>query len=144
MRCEQIETLLSGYVDAQLTQQQRQMVHVHLADCPACRDEVKSLQRIREDLQMMRVPDPSADQMEKLARGLFERGFSGLGWFLGIVGAAILIGYAVYEFLTEPAADAVVKVAVMCVLAGCVFLLGGKAAERTREYRSDRYKDVQR
>lgn len=144
MRCEQIETLLSGYIDDALTQQQRQTVDVHLGECELCRQEVQSLRHVREDLQMMRMDDPPRDDLDRIAAGVFERCFGALGWTAGIVGAALLLGYALYEFITSPADAAIVKVGALTLMGGGLLLLGHKIAERRREFRTDRYKDVQR
>lgn len=147
MRCDQIETLLSGYIDNMLPQQQRQRVELHVAECETCARELASLQHIRDDLRMMRMDDdadPTVEEMDRIRAGVFERGFGWGGWAMLVGGLLVLAGYALYEFITAPTEHAVIKVAVLAVFGGFAFLLGNKLAERRREYKTDRYKDVVR
>jgi len=43
-KCENIELLLSGYVDNELSEEQHQKVTQHLASCPDCREVVQDLE----------------------------------------------------------------------------------------------------
>ena len=56
MRCEEIEVYLSGLIDDQLPQQQRQAVELHLADCTPCDEICESMRRNREELRMLTDP----------------------------------------------------------------------------------------
>ena len=67
----------------------------------------------------------------------------GIGWALGIVGGLVLAGYGVYEFATDEATEAVVKVSVAAVTIGLVLLFLSVLLERLHGRKTDRYKDVE-
>ncbi len=44
--CDHIQEQLSGYVDAELSPDERRLVHEHLAECQVCRHRLETLQRV--------------------------------------------------------------------------------------------------
>jgi hypothetical protein len=50
-----LQELLSGYVDGQLTADERQRAERHLAECAACRAEVEALRELQEALREVKL-----------------------------------------------------------------------------------------
>jgi len=134
---------LSGYLDGELTQQQRQRVELHLADCAECarlRDELAALRaRIgRSGLSPVgedRWRETMNDSGVALARGL--------GWLL-LIGAGVIIGaIAVFLFLADESVKTGWKVLISAFYLGWIALFVSVLRQRLIERRSDRYKDVE-
>ncbi|MDD5655481.1 MAG: DUF4349 domain-containing protein [Candidatus Omnitrophica bacterium] len=73
-----IKEELSGYLDGQLTQQQRKKVEAHLKECDACAKELERLKMLSAQLNMWKAPalDESFDSSVKaeIVRRELERG----------------------------------------------------------------------
>ena len=144
MRCEEIEVYLSGLIDDQLPQQQRQAVELHLDDCAPCDEICKSMRRNREELRMLTDPVLLKRDADRVYRAVFQRGLGTAGWLLAGAGALLLLGLGIYEFIIEPEGHLIEKLGVGALAVGGVLLLAGKLVERIRERRTDRYRDVQK
>jgi anti-sigma factor RsiW len=141
--CHDYEELLSGYLDGELTQQGRQEVELHVDGCSSCRHALDELTRIREEVGGLTESQPTPEQWSRMMSGAVRKTSRGLGWLLGMGGGLVLAGYAAYEFATDEATDALVKVGVAGVLGGLALLLLSVLMERSRAARTDRYKDVE-
>ena len=63
MKCREIESLLSAYLDRELNDDQMQTVTDHLQDCAACRRQHQSLQKVDQQLAGLSVPPGLADRI---------------------------------------------------------------------------------
>ena len=142
--CEHIEALLSGYLDGELTQQDRQRVDVHLDDCASCRQAFEQLQRIQSGLGSMPHPEPTEQQRSRMMGVMLTKTSRGVGWLLAIGGAALLIGMGVYEFVTDDSINLWVKIGNGAVAVAALLIGGSVLVERLRDRKTDRYKDVER
>jgi anti-sigma factor RsiW len=69
MTCGEIKNLLSPYVDDELTLTECAKINDHLAHCPSCEAELKSLQALR---QRMRAPELHFKMPEGLEKRIFK------------------------------------------------------------------------
>lgn len=65
MKCEEYEDLFAGFIDQQLTPAEGEKLNAHLAGCPACREELASMQAMWGTLGEIETPEPSADMQLK-------------------------------------------------------------------------------
>lgn len=61
MTCHDTQTLLSAYLDRQLTADELKDVRLHLETCAACRKEEHTLLQLKESLRTVRMPGIPAD-----------------------------------------------------------------------------------
>ena len=141
--CRLIEGMLSGYLDGELTQQDRQRVEVHVGTCADCAKTLAELERLRQGIGDLAPPEPTDEQWSRMMRITVTKTSRGLGWLLGIGGYLILAGYAAYAFAKDDTVDTVLKVGVVGLVAGIGLLLFSVLIERLRARKSDRYKDVE-
>jgi len=59
MKCEQVTSQLSAYMDGELPPQQAEEVRRHLAECPACAEEYRLLSQTWDILLADAAPEPS-------------------------------------------------------------------------------------
>ena len=50
-RCSSVSNLLEKYFDQEVTDDERTLVEGHLPDCPACRETLHSMERVRNLIQ---------------------------------------------------------------------------------------------
>ncbi|HEX8426654.1 HEAT repeat domain-containing protein [Hymenobacter sp.] len=59
MNCEQVENKLIDYLKQQLPAAEQDALRGHLAQCPACQEELETMQQMWYTLGSVRVPEPS-------------------------------------------------------------------------------------
>jgi hypothetical protein len=142
--CELIREKLSAYLDGELMQQESQRVTVHLRDCPACRTIYDDFRRMRDDIQRLEFPQPSAEQWRTVMGGFAFKTTRGAGWLLWIGGVVVLLAYGLYEFIRDPSIHAAERVGVLALILGSVLLFLTVLIERISAYGTDKYKDVEK
>jgi len=134
---------LSGYLDGELTQQQRQRVQLHLEDCAECRRLLDELTAVRTRLGASDLSGLPADRWRE---DMDESGVAlarGLGWLL-LIGAGVVIGaIAIFHFLADPGLGAGWKLLIGAFYLGWLALFVSVLRQRLIERRTDRYKDVE-
>ena len=98
------ESMLSGYVDSELTQADNQRVQLHLEECSACRRLVADLRQIREAAMTTQFPVPTDDEWRETPRSGGGRWLRRLGWILVSIWTLGAAGLAVFGFLQGSAA----------------------------------------
>lgn len=140
---DKLEQLLSGYLDDELTQQQRQRVELLLESSPEHRTRLEELAGLREGIAGLKGPEPTAEQWSRMMSGLTRKTSRGLGWLFGIVGAVILAGFAAWQFSVDETVPALIKIGVLAVVLGVWFLFVSVLLDRLEARKTDRYKDVE-
>jgi anti-sigma factor RsiW len=141
---DELQALLSAYLDRELTQADDQRVRIHLEDCAACRQALADLGRVRELAADLRFAAPPEDKMEELEKKVSVRAPRRLGWLLFLIGLAGWVGYASWLFVTDPATATWQKLLTGAVVIGLVLLLVSVLRHRLLEMPHDRYRGVKR
>lgn len=143
--CDTVDELLSGYLDGELTQRDRQRVDLHLANSARYRARLRELEALRASVgRLRRDMDPEdRERWRKVMDNAFERTASGIGWLLVIGGVFVLVGYAGYEFLLAEVEQPVVKWALGALYLGLAVLLLSVLRQRLKARKTDKYKDVE-
>ena len=142
-QCDRIGHLLSGLLDDELTQQDRQRVELHVEACSPCRATLDELATLRRDIAALEQPQPSPEQWSRIMSVVSRKTSRALGWLLGVVGAVILVGFAVWQFSIDDTVPALTKIGALALGLGVVFLLVSVLLDRLAARKTDRYKDVE-
>ena len=141
--CRQIDELLSGYLDSELTQGERQRVEVHLEDCTACRKKYNEMADLRRAVGKVSFGEMSPQQRSKIMNDLTVRTSRGLGWLLYLLGVIVVVGYGAYSFAIDDQVSALEKTGVTGIVVGGILLLISVARQRMIARQTDKYKDVE-
>ena len=134
---------LSGYLDGELTQQERQRVELHLADCDACRGMLGELEALRERMGRSELSRVNEDRWRESMDDTGVQLSRGIGWLL-VIGAALLIGAVViYQLLTDPGISGFMKFVISAFYLGLAGLFFSVLRQRLIERKTDKYKDVE-
>lgn len=66
--CDHIQEQLSGYVDAELSPDERRLVHEHLAECRLCRHRLETLQRVAGHVRELPVLEAPPELLINVSR----------------------------------------------------------------------------
>ena len=140
---EHVGDLLSGYLDGELTQQQRQRVTVHCADCAQCRDDLAELRALRERIGGAQLSELGEDQWRENMNDSGVELSRGIGWLLFLAGLMVAGAYFVFLQLTDSGMPLVIKFILVGVYGGLGVLLFSVLRHRLIERKTDKYKDVE-
>lgn len=145
--CHTIDVLLSGYLDGELTQQDRQSVEIHLEECATCRSKYRDMAELRTAVSRLAFPSLADEQKETMMNAPLAGSSQRLGWLLivtGILlGGGFLLWEAARELLKDPEVPDVFAIAMMAPYVGLTLLLLSALFHRLKARRTDRYKDVE-
>ena len=137
------ETMISGFLDGELTQSDDQRVRIHLEDCEHCRELHRSLENLREatmTTQFVKEPDR---QWDEAPRGAASRIGFRLGWVVTIAWLILTCGYAGWQLWVDTDGW-FEKTLVFGGLAAVGLLFSSAAIDRLRTSGTDPYRKVER
>jgi len=140
---EHVGELLSGYIDGELTQQQRQRVAIHCSDCAVCASELDELGKLRAEIGAAKLSEYGEDKWRESMSDTSVRSSRGIGWFLLIGGVLLAGGIGVFGFVTDPDVEWYVKLITGAIYGGLALLFISVLRQRLVEQKSDKYKDVE-
>ena len=143
--CAEVDELLSGYLDGELTQKSRQRVDLHLGGCARCGARLRELESVRTSVGELRLDMNEEDwqRWRNVMDNAFDRAARGIGWVLVVGAVLVLAGYLGYEFLLAEVERPLVKWAVAILYLGLGVLLLSVLRQRLSARRKDRYEDVE-
>jgi hypothetical protein len=149
MSCDQFQSLITGYLDGELSDEQRTALEVHIADCQGCQRELAEERELKAGLDGVAFREPGDDELERFWQNVYNRTERGLGWILFTVGAIALLSFGTIMLITELFADSevswIVKIGVVAVISGLVLLFVSILRERLTVRKTDKYsKEVMR
>ena len=134
---------LSGYLDGELTQQERQRIDLHLADCAECRTAYEDLRALRQRLGKSGLGAGSEKEWREEMDDLGVKLSRGVGWVLFLAAAVIIVGTLVVLFLFDPGVPGAWKFVISLFYLGLLVLFGSVLRQRLIERKTDKYKDVE-
>lgn len=143
--CENIQPLLSGYLDAELPHDDRARVEAHLAQCAQCTKELEDLNGLVAAADQMRFAEPPDEVWDAFTENVYNRLGKRTGFLLLAIASTLLLGLALFFIVVAPWAPPLVKFAVEIGLLGLVVLFVIVLRERLHMLKTDRYtRDVKR
>jgi hypothetical protein len=148
MSDDKYRIMLSGYIDDELTPEEKVDFEKHLKDCPECQNELKAFHKLREVTGAMKYADIPEHVWENYWTGLYRRLERGIGWVFLSIGIIILLSvgayYIIRDLFLDPAQPFLLKIGIGSGAFGLIVLLVSVIRERIFASRRDRYDEVQR
>ena len=137
------ESLLTGYLDGVLTQEDAQGVRIHLEDCGTCRELMEDLEMMRKTTMGTQFSVPDDDQWDERPRGTASGFASGVGWTMLLLWVVGIAGFALGQ-LWSSAQGALEKLLIFGGLSGGALLFLSVLIDRLRARETDRYRRVKK
>jgi predicted anti-sigma-YlaC factor YlaD len=148
MTCHDYKDLMMGYLDGELSDEQKRRFEEHLAGCPECAGELKEFKRLKAITDEVTLIEPEDRLWRDYWGGIYNRIERGAGWIVFSVAAILLIIYggfrAIEEMIRDPKVELLFKVGLLALIVGLTILFVSVLRERIYFWRKDRYKDVRR
>ena len=140
---EHVGDMLSGYVDGELTQQQRQLVTLHCKDCESCQQDLDDLEALRERIAGSKLSEIGEDKWRESMPETVVQNTRSIGWILFIGGLLVIASIAAVGFLFNDEISAGMKLLIVAIYGGLGLLFVSVLRQRLIERKTDRYKDVE-
>lgn len=142
---DHVGELLSGYIDGELTQQDRQRVALHCENCAMCSASLAELEALRQRVGRATLSAIGQDVWRETMNDKATKATRGLGWLLLAGGVLVAAGIGVYEFLSNgwTTLSVAEKTIVVGIYGGLLLLFLSVLRQRLVERKSDKYKDVE-
>lgn len=141
-QCDKTQELISGYIDHELNQQDRQRVRVHIESCDQCRAVYDDLLAIKQEMGNLQYPECEEAQLDKIMKEPVANGMAIVGWIILIIGFVGFMVWQLFTFYIEPSVPLWVKAGVFLIEAGVLLLLGSVLRQRLIALKTDKYKNV--
>ncbi len=145
---ERLREMLAGYVDGELSDEQREAFEKELTNDDALRAELEEFRKLKEVTGMVQYADLPEEVWENYWHSIYRKTERGFGWILMSFGAIILscfgLYHVFYELYIDPAVPLWVKIGLTTLTVGAVVLLVSIGRERLFAYNRERYREVNR
>ena len=134
---------LSGFIDGELTQQERQIVTLHCEVCADCRENLERLQDLRHRIGESGLSEVGEDQWRESIEDPTVQLTRGIGWLLFVVGLLVVAGIGLVGFLFSDDISVGMKFLMVAIYGGLAALFFSVLRQRLIESKTDKYKEVE-
>ena len=138
----------SGYVDGELTTEERARFEERLRLDPELARELEMIREVKGVTTRMRLKEFPDRVWDRYWEGSYNRLERRFGWFLVSAGAAVLLAFGLYHvvlaLIRNDAEPWWLRLAIGSIVAGGAILFVSVARERICSWRRDPYREVKR
>lgn len=139
---------VSAYLDDELEPDERRAFEDRLAHDAGLREELEAMRAMKSVMSGMRLRELPDNAYDGYRRRTYNRLERRVGWILLSIGAAVLIGYGLYELVVFLVSDSEltwwIRAAIGAACVGLAILLVSVIRERIFVWKRDPYKEVER
>ena len=140
---QHVGELLSGLIDGELTQQERQLVTLHCEQCSECRENLTNLRVLQERIGNAKLSEIGEDKWRETMNDSIVQTTRSIGWIFFIAGLLIIFGIGLFAFLFSSDVPVGMKLILIAIYGGLAMLLYSVLRQRLIERKMDKYKDVE-
>ncbi|MDT0595271.1 anti-sigma factor family protein [Glaciecola petra] len=141
-KCEHIAELLSGYADNELTQQQSQLVQVHIENCESCKQALANINILKQAVKGTAMPEIEQDKIDAMLNDPKSKTLQIIGFSAMIIGVCIALAFATFTFMTNPSIGLGEKLVNSLIWGGLVGVFISVLRQQLIARKTDKYKGV--
>ena len=144
------EALISGYLDGELTQGDRQRVALHIEGCSSCRRIADDLAVLRQATMATTFAIPDDTQWDERPRTGLSRLLLHAGFAVGVAWAVVLVAVLGWQLVggdaagSESGSGSIGAAFVLAPLAAIALIVLSALADRLRTRQTDPYRQVKK
>jgi len=148
MTCHDYKDLMMGYLDNELSDEQKRRFEEHLAVCHECADELKEFRRLKAITDEVTLVEPEDRIWQQYWDSVYNRIERSIGWIIFSISAILLTIYGgfklIEEIITDDTVGILLKISLLALIVGLAILFVSVLRERVYFWQRDRYKNVRR
>ncbi|MDQ7048254.1 MAG: hypothetical protein Q9M92_01430 [Enterobacterales bacterium] len=134
--------LLSGYMDGELTQQEAQKVMLLLEKDPEYNKLYQEMRVLKQEVQSLSFQESELAHLDRLFQEPVAKTSRIFGFALVAIASIILVAFILHSILLNSTIALVIKLAVVLVSLGSLFLLFSVLRQRMQVSQRDKYNRV--
>ena len=134
--------LLSGYIDGELTQQEAQKVMLLLDKDPEYKKLYQEMLVLKQEVQSLSLQQSELAHLDRLFQEPVAKTGRIFGFALVAIASVILVAFILYSILLDTGIALVIKLAVVLLSLGSLFLLFSVLRQRIFVSKRDKYNRV--
>jgi predicted anti-sigma-YlaC factor YlaD len=139
---------MMGYLDNELSNEQRRQFEEHLTGCSECKNELKEFRKLKAITDEVTLLEPEDRIWQDYWSSVYNRIERSVGWIIFSLAAIILIIYGgfklIEEMIKDPNIEIIFKVGLLVLIVGLAILFISVLRERLHFWQKDRYRNVRR
>ncbi|MCP4613607.1 MAG: zf-HC2 domain-containing protein [Planctomycetes bacterium] len=148
MTCHDYKDIMMGYLDNELSNEQRRQFEDHLTGCSECKAELKEFRKLKDITDEVTLVEPEDKIWQDYWSGVYNRIERRVGWIVFSVAAILLAIYGgfklIEEIITDSSVGILLKAGLLVLIVGLAILLVSVSRERLHIWQKDRYRNVRR
>lgn len=148
MTCPDYKVLMMGYLDNELSEQEKKKFTEHLDQCPDCQKELAEFKDLEQLADEMVLTEPADELWQQYWNNIYNRFERTLGWICLSIAAIVLLIYGGFKLIEkivqDETVDCVLKVGLVALVVGLAILFVSVLRERLCLRKKDPYKDIRR
>lgn len=140
--------MLAGYIDGELSEEEKREFENYLKNDPDLQKELAAFSKLKEMTGAMHYADIPEAVWDNYWTSLYKRLERGAGWILISISAILFLAIGLYylliDFFMNPEITVLIKIAVGTGILGLIVLLISAVRERLFAFKRDRYSEVKR
>jgi predicted anti-sigma-YlaC factor YlaD len=148
MTCHDYKDIMMGYLDNELSNEQRRQFEEHLTGCSECKAELKEFRKLKAITDEVTLVEPEDKIWQDYWSGVYNRIERRVGWIVFSISAILLAIYGgfklIEEIIADPTTGILLKAGLLVLIAGLAILLVSVSRERLHIWQKDRYRNVRR
>ena len=144
MNCNEIKILMMGYLDGELSGEDREKVETHLHTCTQCKKEFEKYTKLDVVTKSLNLIEPSDKEWERFWMKIYNRIERKAAWICIVSGIVILAVYSGYRVATSDDLSLPVKTGTLMLVLGFLFLFVSVLRGHFAVRKHDKYRSVRR
>ena len=148
MTCHDYKDIMMGYLDNELSNEQRRQFEEHLTGCSECKAELKEFRKLKAITDEVTLVEPEDKIWQDYWSGVYNRIERRVGWIVFSISAILLAIYGgfklIEEIITDSSVGILLKAGLLVLIVGLAILLVSVSRERLHIWQKDRYRNVRR
>lgn len=142
MNCDEAKLKTQALIDNELEESEISEVVDHIESCYICREEYKSMLKLKKQLSGFTPLPPQDEWLENLYKNR-KRRFSGrLGFFMILAFNLLIAAYLLFMFFTDNTEGIFIKILVAGSIISVIVLFLTALTDRISERKTDKYREI--
>ena len=136
------KNLICKVIDGTATFEEEKMMNELKEKNIEVQAEFNTQKNIADSFRYVGLPELDDTLRQQFISGIYNKIERKTGWIISSIGIVFVIGYGVYEFITQPDINSVYRLGISAIIVGFGLLFSSVLRGRLKLKKHDKYKEV--
>ena len=134
--------LICKVLDGNATSEEEKIMNELKENNPEVQTEFNAQKNVVDSFRSVGLPELDDTLRQQFISGFYNKLERRTGWILSCLGITFILGYGIYEFVTQPDINAVYRLGIAAIIVGFGLLFSSILRGRLKLKKYDKYKEV--